>query len=75
MARRSRARQGKVETREEERGFEDAHTFLTKLFHFCPPTRTLTVLSINPADITTPWSSRKVLYVLVAASAARCAIV
>ena len=28
-------------------------------FHSRPPTRTLTVLSINPADTTTPWSSRK----------------
>lgn len=33
-------------------------TFCTCEFHFLPPTRTLTVLSMSPADTTTPWSSR-----------------
>ena len=32
-------------------------TFCTVLFHFTPPTRTLTVLLARPADRTTPWSS------------------
>ena len=32
-------------------------TFFKKLFHFIPPTLTLTVLCIRPDDTTTPWSS------------------
>lgn len=33
-------------------------TFCTWEFHLRPPTRTLTVFCIRPADTTTPWSSR-----------------
>ena len=47
------------------RGGRGELTFLSQEFHFCPPTRTLTVLSISPAEMTTPWSSLKVLYAVL----------
>lgn len=48
-----------VEKEEEEgggrgNGLVVYSTFLRKLFHFSPPTRTLTVLSISPAVTTMP---------------------
>ena len=44
-----------INWRELERG---GRTLLTIEFHFLPPTRTLTVFCMRPADTTTLWSSR-----------------
>ncbi len=52
---------------------EEGRTFLSQAFHFCPPTRTLTVLSMSPAETTTPWSSLKVLNMVLTAGTGRAA--